>query len=78
MFCLFNPRKTFTGLLCADTRPCLCSLGIHVVDHPILCYSSNRMLLTINMSIKCMTLSFPSHTVTTGETPRRRTEGTQS
>lgn len=79
MLHLFNPHKTFTGLSCVDTRPSLCSLGMHAVYHPILCYYSNRMLLAINMlSIKCMTLSFPSHSVTAGETPDQRTEATQS
>lgn len=78
MFYLFNPSKTFTGLSCVDTQPSLCSFGMHAVYHPIPCYYSNRMLLTINMSIKCMTLSFPSHSVTAGETPRQRTEATQS
>lgn len=79
MFYLFNPCKIFTGLSCADNLPTLCCLGMHAVYHPILCYLSNRMLLTINMlTIKCMTLTFPSHSVTAGETPRQRTEATQS
>lgn len=79
MFYLLNPCKTFTGLSYADTLPPPCCLGMHAVYHPILCYYSDSMLLTINMlSIKCMTLTFPSHTVTAVETPCQRTEATQS
>jgi len=52
---LLNPYKTWTGLPRVDARPCLGSLGIRAADHPTPCYYSDRMLLTIHMTIKCMT-----------------------